>query len=150
MCCRMWTVGILAVWACGLSFWFGRHFALQGGSSTEKKETGAMSRDEGTRSESGLTGMPTCSLTPDQLHAQRDQLIPGLFRRAEKTEEIANGIRFHFVHKPKLVSELATLIETERVCCSFLSFRLITEKGEGPIILEVTGPPGIAEMLRKL
>jgi Hg(II)-responsive transcriptional regulator len=43
-----------------------------------------------------------------------------------------------------------SLIEKERVCCSFLSFRLITEPGEGPIILEIAGPPGTARMLKKL
>lgn len=53
--------------------------------------------------------MPNCSLTSDRLHAQRDQFIPGLFRRAEKTEDIPNGIRFRFAHKPQLVSDLARL-----------------------------------------
>jgi hypothetical protein len=92
----------------------------------------------------------TCSLAPDQLNAQRKQLIPGLFQLAEQVEDIPDGIRFRFAHQPKLVAELAALIEKERVCCSFLSFRLVTEKGEGPITLEVSGPPGTAEMLRRL
>jgi hypothetical protein len=92
----------------------------------------------------------TCSLTPDQLDAQREQLLPGLFKKAERVEEITDGLRFMFAHKSGLVSELAAVIEKERVCCSFLSFRLITEKGEGPITLEVSGPAGTAEMLRKL
>lgn len=92
----------------------------------------------------------TCTLTSDQLSAQRKQLLPNLFQRAEQVEDIPNGLRFRFAHRPGLVTELAAIIEKERVCCSFLSFRLITEKGEGPITLEVSGPPGTAEMLRKL
>ena len=92
----------------------------------------------------------TCRLTPDELKAQRTQLIPGLFHRAEKVEDISDGLRFRFAHRPGLVTELAAIIEKERVCCSFLNFRLITEKGEGPIILEITGPPSTAGMLRKL
>jgi hypothetical protein len=90
----------------------------------------------------------TCSLTPSQLRERRKELLD-LFQRAERVEDIPNGLRFRFVHRPGLVTELAAVIEKERVCCSFLSFRLITEKGEGPITLEVSGPSGTAEMLRK-
>ena len=92
----------------------------------------------------------TCSLSPGELDAQRKQLIPGLFQRAERVEDIPDGLRFQFAPRPELVTELAVLIEKERGCCSFLSFRLVTEKGEGPVILEVAGPPGTAEMLRSL
>jgi len=106
--------------------------------------------DAGQTSKGEEAGDLACSLTPKELDAQRKQLIPGLFQRAEKVEDIPGGIRFRFAHKPKLVAELAALIEKERVCCSFLSFRLATEKGEGPITLEVTGPPGTADTLRKL
>ena len=92
----------------------------------------------------------TCSLTPDQIGAQRQQLLPSLFRRAERVGDIPDGLRFHFAHSPGLVAELAAVIEKERVCCRFLTFRLVAEKGEGPITLEVSGPPGSGEMLRKL
>ncbi|OYW25101.1 MAG: hypothetical protein B7Z55_00350 [Planctomycetales bacterium 12-60-4] len=102
------------------------------------------------KAEAPLPAAPSCRLSPDQLNARRKELLPGLFQRAERVEDMPNGVRFSFAHKAGLVTELAALIETERVCCSFLSFRLITEKGEGPIILEVHGPPGTAEMLRTL
>jgi hypothetical protein len=91
-----------------------------------------------------------CSLTPDQLSVQRKQLLPGLFLRAARVEDIPNGLRFCFAHSPGLVTELAAIIEKERVCCRSLTFRLIAEKGEGPVTLEVIGPSGTAEMLRKL
>jgi hypothetical protein len=97
-----------------------------------------------------LSSEPTCTLTPDQLDAQREQLLPGLFKRAERVEDIPDGLRFRFASRPGLVAELAAIIEKERVCCSFLAFRLITEKSGGPITLEVSGPPGTAKMLSKL
>ena len=42
---------------------------------------------------------------------------------------------------------LATFIDLERRCCAFLRFRLTVEPGEGPIWLELTGPPGTREFL---
>jgi hypothetical protein len=90
----------------------------------------------------------TCSLTPNQLSERRKELLR-LFQRAERVEDISNGLRFRFAHRPGLVTELAAVIERERVCCSFLSFRLITDGGEGQVTFEVSGPAGTAEMLRQ-
>ena len=82
--------------------------------------------------------------------ARRQELIPGLFARAEKTEDLPNGIRFHFANKRGLLPDLAKLIESEQDCCSFLRFELKTEAGAGPITFDVLGPEGTADMLRKL
>ena len=46
--------------------------------------------------------------------------------------------------------EIATLIEKEQACCSFLRFRLMTTEGGGPISLEVRGPRGTTKLLRTL
>ncbi len=42
---------------------------------------------------------------------------------------------------------MATTIAAERRCCRFLQFVLTMEPDEGPVWLEVTGPPGTAEFL---
>lgn len=149
-CNRMWAVGLTAVLACGVSFWAGHYTAPRGETAAATTDTGTPPMINAPRSQDEPADELACSLTPGELNAQRKQLIPGLFQRAERVEDIPNGLRFRFANKPKLVTELAALIEKERVCCSFLSFRLITDKGEGPIILEVSGPAGTAEMLRKL
>jgi hypothetical protein len=138
------------VLACGGSFWAGQYTAPRAASATATPNAGPPPMSDPVPTQRSSEDEPACSLTPAQLKAQRQQLIPGLFQRAEMVEDIPNGIRFRFAHQPKLVTELAVLIEKERVCCSFLSFRLVTEKGQGPIALEVTGPAGTAEMLRKL
>ena len=91
-----------------------------------------------------------CSLSPQQLAERRQELIPGLFARAEKTEDLPDGIRFRFANKPGLLPDLAKLMESEQACCSFLRFELRTEAGGGPITFDVLGPQGTAEMLRKL
>jgi hypothetical protein len=92
----------------------------------------------------------SCSLTPEQLAVRRQELIPGLFKRATRVSDIPNGIRFHFASHAGLLLDLARIIEQEQDCCSFLRFELTTEPSAGPITLDVTGPPGTAEMLRKL
>jgi hypothetical protein len=151
---RLWAFGVAALVACAASFWGGRQFATRGHPSPAPAPTGVPTMTDVPRPSAGEparagSGELTCSLTPEELEAQREQLIPGLFGRAEKVEDIPGGLRFRFRHKPQLVAELAAVIERERVCCSFLSFRLVAEKGEGPVTLEVTGPAGTAGKLRK-
>lgn len=93
---------------------------------------------------------PACELSPDQLAKRRLQLIPGLFQRAQQVEDISNGLRFTFTSEPGLLADLAKIMEQERDCCSFLRIQLTMEPSEGPVTLEVTGPEGTGEMLRKL
>ena len=92
----------------------------------------------------------SCKLSPEQLAAQRHELIPGLFKRADKVEDIKNGLRFHFKSEPGLLTDLARIMEKEHDCCSFLRMQVTMEPSEGPVTFEVTGPEGTAEMLRKL
>ena len=91
-----------------------------------------------------------CKLSPAELAARRQQLIPGLFERAEKVSDIPNGLRFHFICNPGLLADLARIMEQEQDCCSFLRIQLTMEASEGPVTFDVTGPAGTAEMLRKL
>jgi hypothetical protein len=151
---RLWAFGGAALLACAASFWGGREFAARGGPAAAPAPTGGRAMTDMPQPSAGEparagSGELTCSLTPEELEAQREQLIPGLFKRAEKVEDIPDGLRFRFRHRPQLVAELAAVVERERVCCSFLSFRLLAEKGKGPITLEVTGPAGTARKLRK-
>lgn len=92
----------------------------------------------------------SCKLSPAELAARRHELIPGLFKRAEKVEDIPDGLRFHFQNKPGLLADLAKIMEREQDCCSFLRIQLTMEAGEGPVMFDVTGPEGTADMLRKL
>jgi hypothetical protein len=91
-----------------------------------------------------------CNLPPEELRNRRDELLPGLLKRAEQVVDLENGLRFHFAACPGLLGELAIIIEQEQVCCSFLRFQISIEPGAGAITLEVTGPAGTREMLRSL
>ena len=42
------------------------------------------------------------------------------------------------------------MLDAERQCCRFLRFRLTVEPNLGPIVLELSGPPGTEEFLASL
>ena len=85
-----------------------------------------------------------CTLTPEQLSAQREGLLPGLLKRADERTALEHGYRMKFTppHAPGLLDEIARIVEQERGCCQFLKFQITVEPSNGPIYLEVTGPAG--------
>lgn len=91
-----------------------------------------------------------CTLSPEQLSAQRDVLLPGLLKRADERTVLERGYRMKFKPTPGLLDEIAGIVEQERGCCQFLRFQIIVEPSNGPIYLEVTGPPGTREILDSL
>jgi hypothetical protein len=93
---------------------------------------------------------PACSLSPAQLQERRQALIPGLLKRADQVTDLDDGLRLRLAYRDGLLGELARVIEQEQTCCSFLRFQLSVEASAGPIVFEVTGPPGTRQMLRSL
>lgn len=91
-----------------------------------------------------------CALTPEQLEARRDELLPGLLRRARSYRDTAAGRVFEFVDAPGLLRDLARTLELERGCCRFLAFSLTLEPDGGPIRLEISGPEGTRQFLDSL
>jgi hypothetical protein len=91
-----------------------------------------------------------CTLTPEQLSAQREGLLPGLMQRADERMPLERGYRMRFTPRPGLLEEIAEVVEQERGCCQFLKFQITVEPSNGPIYLEVTGPTGTREMLDAL
>ncbi len=91
-----------------------------------------------------------CSLAPEELQKRRQDLIPGLLNRAREVVDLEDGLRARFANSPGLLSSLAAVIEQEQMCCSFLRFRISIAPHGGDVEVEVTGPPGTAEMLRAL
>ena len=84
-----------------------------------------------------------CTLTPEQLQTRTSTLLPGVLARAHAVEAIAEGYRVGFAASSETLEAIAAMIDAERQCCRFLRF----QPDEGPIVLEVTGPPGTREFL---
>jgi hypothetical protein len=91
-----------------------------------------------------------CSLTPEALRARREGLLTELARQAEHSERLPEGLRFRFPASTETVTTIARAIDAERRCCRFLQFTVTVAPDEGPISLELTGPPGAGEFVAAL
>jgi hypothetical protein len=88
-----------------------------------------------------------CTLRPGELNARATQLLPGVVTRAKARHAIENGFRFEFEPDGEVLTSIIRMIDAERQCCQFLRFQLAVEPAGGPVVLEVTGPPGSQEFL---
>ena len=88
-----------------------------------------------------------CTLSPDALKTRREGLLAGLFQRAEHHDLTEEGIRMRFAPANDVVAAIARVVDAERQCCRFLRFAISVEPDGGPILLELTGPPGTREFL---
>jgi hypothetical protein len=93
-----------------------------------------------------------CTLGPRELNARATQLLPGVVSAATARYPIENGFRFEF--QPNGLSEMLAsiirMVDAERQCCQFLRFQLTVEAALGPMVLEMTGPPGSQEFLEAI
>ena len=88
-----------------------------------------------------------CTLGPAAMKARQQDLLGGLVRQAVERFDIPDGYRVRFAAADGVLARIGSVIETERQCCRFLTFRLTTEPGNGAIWLEFSGPPGTREFL---
>jgi hypothetical protein len=91
-----------------------------------------------------------CTLSPDALHARRRGLLSSLLRRAERQEELPDGLRLRFPPSTETLAAVTSAVEAERHCCRFLRFGITVEPDGGPIVLELSGPPGTREFVAAL
>jgi hypothetical protein len=59
----------------------------------------------------------------------------------------AEGWELRFPGDEETVAEVLELVRVESRCCAFLRFRVTLEPGGVAVTLEVSGPPGAAEIL---
>jgi amino-acid N-acetyltransferase len=98
-----------------------------------------------------VRGAPiVCTLQPGELNASAAQLLPGLAALAKARVPIPHGYRFEFAPTSDALNFIAKTVDAERQCCRFLRFQLIVEPEGGPVLLDVSGPPGSEEFLAAL
>src|SRR5688500_2617047 len=91
-----------------------------------------------------------CNLTDAEFQARRVGVLQTVADGVVETKELADGFAYRFPSEVSWLTALTNLIVVERACCPFLQFSLRLEPGEGPIWLELTGPPGTKEFLNSI
>ena len=91
-----------------------------------------------------------CTLQPDALQTRREGLLSELRRRVRNLEERPDGYRLHFEGGTDTLALVAAVVEAERQCCRFLRFAIHVEPDDGPVYLDLSGPPGTRDFLGNL
>ena len=98
-----------------------------------------------------MTNLPVArTLGPAALKARREGLLSDSLSRADQVTELPDGYRISFAASNDVLTLVANTIAAERLCCRFLRFQLTVEPDEGPIVLQLTGPPGTRDFLAAL
>jgi hypothetical protein len=94
-----------------------------------------------------------CALSTPELRERRAGLLRRVRERLEAARPLAggdgdwDGYELRFPGDEETVAEVLELVRLESRCCAFLRFRVTLEPGGGAVTLEVSGPPGGAEIL---
>ena len=68
-----------------------------------------------------------CTLTPEALRTRREGLLRDLVRRAERRDNLPDGLRLEFAPSAETIALIAQAVEAERHCCRFLRFAMSHE-----------------------
>jgi len=90
-----------------------------------------------------------CTLSTPELRERRAGLLRRVRERLQEATPLAggDGYELRFPGDEETVAEVLELVRLESRCCAFLRFRVTLEPGGGAVTLEVSGPPGGAEIL---
>jgi hypothetical protein len=91
-----------------------------------------------------------CALSDSELQQRRANYLDKVAAHLTGSEELENGFSFRFRLEDGFLQDLAEVVDLERQCCPFLTFRTILGAGETSVVLELTGPEGTKEMVRGL
>jgi len=94
-----------------------------------------------------MTEIPiACTLSKDALNKRRDELNT-LRQLVREMRQTPNGFSLCFDGSTENLMAIAHVMAQERLCCPFLQFQLVAEKGMGSLWLEVTGSNDTAQFL---
>jgi hypothetical protein len=82
-----------------------------------------------------------CTLTDAEMRERRRTILDGFRDAALDVLSLPLGYAYRFAPTSEVLARVVHLVDLERRCCPFLTFRIIVEAGNQPICLEITGPP---------
>jgi hypothetical protein len=81
-----------------------------------------------------------CTLTDAQLHERRQAIMAAFSTMQVCTTELPDGFAFTFPATTEARLQAAQLVDMERQCCRFLTFKIVVGAARAGMRLEVTGP----------
>jgi len=81
-----------------------------------------------------------CTLTEAELKERRQTFLKAIREVAVDVVPLPSGYAYSFAPASEILMQLAKLVDMERQCCRFLTFKIVVEPGAA-VRLEVTGPP---------
>lgn len=90
-----------------------------------------------------------CTLTTPELRERRAGLLRRVRERLLAARPLADaaGCELRFPGDEATVADVLELVRLESRCCPFLCLRVTVEPAGAAVVLEVSGPPGGAEVL---
>lgn len=100
-------------------------------------------------------GPPIACTLDDAEMGERRRIILDAFRSAAlDVTSLPLGYAYHFAPTSAVLAQIASLVDLERRCCPFLTFKIVVAADNQEICLEVTGPlearPVIADFFGSL
>ena len=81
-----------------------------------------------------------CKLADAEMRERRRTILDLVRQAASDVIPLPLGVVYRFQSTPQILTQLDQLVELERQCCPFLTFRAIVESDDQSVYLEVTGP----------
>jgi len=81
-----------------------------------------------------------CTLTETKMRERRQTMLEFVRGAALHVTSLPLGYAYRFEPTSDVLAHLCHLVDLERQCCQFLTFRIVVEAGNQPICLEITGP----------
>src|SRR6266849_5605493 len=81
-----------------------------------------------------------CNLSEGELRERRQTMLNLVRGAALNVTSLPLGYAYRFEPTSEVLAHLSRLVDLERQCCQFLTFRIVVEAGNQPICLEITGP----------
>jgi len=94
-----------------------------------------------------------CTLNESELRERRKALMDTFRSMAITASELPDGYVFNFPVSSEALHRITDVVDLERQCCAFLTFKIVVEAANAAMRLEVTGPGEaknvIAEFMKK-
>jgi hypothetical protein len=90
-----------------------------------------------------------CTLNAAELRERRRAIVDAFRNTQVAISELPDGYAFTFPASSESLQRIAALVDLERQCCAFLTFKIVVEAANAAMRLEVTGPGEAKKVIRE-